>query len=87
MKLDPSLFKDERGIGAFMSLLKSAHDLDVYQVQFNIVSTETLRKAQGHPEEYRNLLVRVSGYSCFFVELYKNIQDEIISRTTQGGLA
>jgi formate C-acetyltransferase len=87
MKLDPSLFKDERGIGDFMSLIKSWHDLGLYQVQFNVVSPETLKEAQKHPEDYRGLMVRVSGYSAYFVDLYKGIQDEIIARTTQGGLA
>ena len=87
MKLDPSLFKDERGIGDFMGLMKSWHDLGLYFVQFNVVSPETLREAQENPEKYRGLMVRVSGYSAYFVELYKEIQDDIIARTTQGGLA
>jgi len=87
MKLAPSLFKDERGIGDFMSLVKSWHDLGLYFVQFNVVSPETLREAQKHPEEYRGLMVRVSGYSAYFVELDKGIQDDIISRTTQGTMA
>jgi formate C-acetyltransferase len=87
MKLDPALFKDERGIGDFMSLIKSWHDLGLYQVQFNVVSPEILREAQRRPEEYRGLLVRVSGYSAFFVDLYKEVQEDIIARTTQGGLA
>ncbi|MFC2017657.1 pyruvate formate lyase family protein, partial [Chloroflexota bacterium] len=87
MKLDPSLFKDEKGIGDFMSLMKSWHDLGLYQAQFNVVSPEILREAQTNPEKYRGLLVRVSGYSAFFVDLYKEIQDDIIARTTQGGLA
>ncbi|MFC2017527.1 glycyl radical protein, partial [Chloroflexota bacterium] len=87
MKLDPSLFKDERGIGDFMGLIKSWHDLGLYFVQFNVVSPETLRKAQTNPEKYRGLMVRVSGYSAYFVELDKGIQDDIIARTTFGGLA
>ncbi len=87
MKLDPSIFKDERGIRDFMSLLKAWHDLGMYHVQFNVVSPETLRDAQEHPEQYRGLMVRVSGYSAYFVELAKNIQDDIIARTTFVGLA
>jgi formate C-acetyltransferase len=50
-------------------------------VQFNIVSGETLRAAQERPEEYRSLVVRVAGYSAFFVELDREIQDELIART------
>jgi len=87
MKLDPSLIKDERGMGDFVSLLKSAYDLDLFAIQFNVVSAETLREAQRHPEQYRDLMVRVSGYSVFFVELYKDFQDDIIARTTVGTLA
>jgi formate C-acetyltransferase len=84
MKLDPSLFEDDRGIGDFMSLVKSAHDLGSFQIQFNVVSPETLREAQKDPEKYRNVMVRVSGYSTYFVDLDKRIQDDIIARNTLG---
>jgi formate C-acetyltransferase len=50
-------------------------------MQFNVVSAETLREAQKHPERYKDLVVRVVGYSAFFVELDKIVQDDIISRT------
>ena len=50
-------------------------------VQFNVVSAETLRQAQAHPEEYRALVVRVAGYSAYFTELDSDLQDEIIRRT------
>ena len=83
MKLDPSLLKDERGIRALMALLKSFCDLDIYHIQFNVVSAETLRAAQKEPEKYGDLLVRVAGYSAYFVTLSKDTQNEIISRTTQ----
>jgi len=82
MKLDPSLFKDERGKGDFVSLLKSWHDLGLYHVQFNVVDVDMLRDAQIHPENHRGLMVRVSGYCAYFVDLYKGIQDDIIARTT-----
>jgi pyruvate-formate lyase len=55
-------------------------------VQFNVISAETLRKAQAHPEDYRDLLIRVAGYTAYFVELGKDIQDEIIGRTVQHNL-
>lgn len=82
MKLDPSLFNDERGIGDFVGLMKTWHDFGIYHVQFNVVSPATLRDAQKNPGKYRGLLVRVSGYCAYFVDLYKDIQDEIIARTT-----
>ena len=55
-------------------------------MQINVVDNETLRDAQVHPENYRNMLVRVAGYSAFFVDLEKNIQENIIERTIQTGL-
>jgi pyruvate formate-lyase/glycerol dehydratase family glycyl radical enzyme len=82
MKLDPSLFGDQRGIRDFVGLIKSWHDLAVYHVQFNVVSPEMLREAQEYPDRYRDLMVRVSGYCAYFVDLYRLIQDDIIARTT-----
>lgn len=51
------------------------------QVQFNLISSDTLRKAKADPEQYRGLVVRVAGYSAFFNELAEEIQDSIIART------
>jgi len=53
----------------------------VFHVQFNVVGHEVLRCAQAHPEEYKSLLVRVAGYSAYFVELSREVQDDILSRT------
>jgi len=53
------------------------------QLQFNVVSAEVLREAQVHPEQYKSLLVRVAGYSAFFVQLNKEVQDDIIARTEE----
>jgi pyruvate formate-lyase/glycerol dehydratase family glycyl radical enzyme len=82
MKLDPSLFVDERGIVDLLAFMKTWHDLGLYHVQFNVVSPEMLREAQIEPEKYRSLMVRVSGYCAYFVDLFKDVQDEIIARTT-----
>ena len=54
-------------------------------MQFNVVSRETLLDAQAHPENYKNLVVRVAGYSALFTTLSKSLQDDIIKRTEQGG--
>ena len=54
-----------------------------YHVQFNVVSNETLKDAQKHPENYGDLLVRVAGYSAYFTRLTEGIQDEVINRTEQ----
>jgi formate C-acetyltransferase len=83
MKLDPDQLSDERGIHNMMGFLKALCDLGIYHVQFNVQSAETLLDAQKHPEDYRHLLVRVAGYTAYFVELGKDVQDEIIGRTIQ----
>ena len=64
-----------------MSLIRAWCDLKLYHVQFNIINRETMEKAQQEPEKYRNLVVRVAGYSAYFVELSKDLQNEIMSRT------
>ncbi|MDD5311615.1 MAG: pyruvate formate lyase family protein [Dehalococcoidia bacterium] len=68
----------------FVNYLKSWRDLRIPHIQFNVVDSETLRDAQKHPEKYTNLVVRVAGYSAYFVDLSKGLQDSIISRTEQG---
>ena len=83
MKLDPQMINSENGINQIMALLKSLCTLGVYHVQFNVVDQKKLIEAQAHPEDYRSLLVRVAGYTAFFVELGKEVQDDIIARTVQ----
>jgi len=77
----PALLKNAKSRKHLVEIIKAYFALDGFQIQFNVVSPETLKKAQLNPEEYRGLVVRVAGYSAFFVELDKDIQDEIISRT------
>lgn len=81
MKFNPTSLQGNRSIDKFMSLIKSYFNLGGMHVQFNVISADTLRKAQSEPEKYRDLVVRVAGYSAFFTGLDKSIQDEIISRT------
>jgi formate C-acetyltransferase len=59
--------------------------MDGHHIQFNVVSAKTLRDAQKHPENHRDLIVRVAGYSDYFNDLGKNLQNEIIMRTEHGG--
>jgi formate C-acetyltransferase len=68
----------------FIQYLRAWGDLGISQVQFNVVDRETLVEAQDHPENYPNLLVRVAGYSAYFVDLSKGLQDSIIARTEHG---
>ncbi|MEG1500985.1 MAG: glycine radical domain-containing protein, partial [Clostridiales bacterium] len=71
---------------ALKSLLISYFQRGGLEVQFNVVDRETLIEAQLHPEEYRDLVVRVSGFSAYFCNLWKTTQDEIINRTEYGNL-
>ncbi len=83
MKLEPAFLESEAGMTNLMALLKGMCSLGIYHVQFNVISAETLLKAQQYPDDYRDLLIRVAGYTAYFVELGKDVQDEIISRTVQ----
>jgi formate C-acetyltransferase len=67
----------------FSAFLKTWADLGNSHIQFNVVDRETLLNAQSHPEKYQNLIVRVAGYSAFFVDLSKGVQNDIINRTVQ----
>jgi len=64
-------------------LVRAYFDLEGHHIQFNVVDRQTLREAQAHPDEYRDLIVRVAGYSDYFRNLSRALQDEIIERTEQ----
>ncbi len=81
MKFAPQVLKTQEDLKKMVQLIRTFFLLGGHHVQFNIVDTETLRDAQANPENYRNLLVRVAGYSDYFIDLHKDLQDEIISRT------
>ncbi|WP_350343924.1 choline trimethylamine-lyase [Proteinivorax tanatarense] len=80
-KLMSGLLDTPEGEQGIITLLRTANMLGVGEMQFNYLDNETLLAAQKNPEQYRDLIVRVAGYSAFFVELCKDVQDEIISRT------
>jgi formate C-acetyltransferase len=81
MKLNPELVGDERGLDNLAALIRSFFELGGFHVQFNVLSSETLRAAQQDPEEYKGLIVRVAGYSAYFEDLCRELQDDIIART------
>ncbi len=81
LKIDPKLLAGEQGLKNMMIMLKTQCSLDIYHTQYNIVDASVLADAQKHPEDHKDLLVRVAGYTAFFVELGKDIQDDIIQRT------
>jgi formate C-acetyltransferase len=77
----PSFFDGEQALHKFVTLLRGFCALKIPHVQFNVVSSETLRRAQAYPAQYRHLVVRVAGYSAYFCELDRALQDEIMRRT------
>ena len=80
-KFSPSVLDGERGIENIVHLIRTYFALGGHHIQFNVVNRDTLRQAQEHPEEHRDLIVRVAGYSDYFCDLGKTLQDEIIART------
>lgn len=80
LTLSPTLFSGKEGIDKFVSLVRTYMELGGMHVHFNIVDVDTLLDAQKNPDKHGGLLVRVAGYSAYFVDLTKEVQDEIISR-------
>jgi formate C-acetyltransferase len=80
MKFNPDTFKDEN-IGKFIDIMRSFFGLGGFQMQFTVVSKQTLLDAREHPEKHRDLVVRVAGYSAYFVEQSPRVQEHIIERT------
>jgi pyruvate formate-lyase/glycerol dehydratase family glycyl radical enzyme len=82
-KLTPQLLEGEHGLERLVQLVRAYFILDGHHIQFNVVDSATLRDAKAHPEEHRNLIVRVAGYSDYFCDLSEALQNEIINRTEQ----
>jgi pyruvate formate-lyase/glycerol dehydratase family glycyl radical enzyme len=80
-KLTPGLLKDDAGLDSLVRLVRTYFKLDGHHLQFNVVDADTLRAAQAHPEQHRDLIVRVAGYSDYFCDLGAALQEEIIART------
>ena len=85
MKFHPSAVSNEQGLNKLIALLETYFfDMKGMEMQMNIISSETMRDAQAHPENYRDLVVRIAGFSAYFVEVYKDAQDDLIRRTELG---
>lgn len=82
-KFHPSALRGQEGLQKFAAYIRAFFDQKGMHMQFNVVSRETLLDAQKHPENYKNLVVRVAGYSALFTTLSKSLQDDIINRTEQ----
>lgn len=82
-KFTPSVVAGENGLEQMANLIRTYFNLDGHHIQFNVIDRQTLIDAQNHPDEYKDLIVRVAGYSDHFRNLSKELQDEIIERTEQ----
>lgn len=87
LKFGTASVAGEAGSRRLVDFIKSWRDLKLWHIQFNIISQETLIDAKAHPENYRNLIVRVAGYSAYFVNLSDDLQDDIIRRTSHAAIA
>ncbi|HDR2620691.1 TPA: formate C-acetyltransferase [Enterobacter chuandaensis] len=81
VKFTPATLEGDAGLQKLADFLRAFTQLKLQHIQFNVVNAETLREAQQRPQDFAGLVVRVAGYSAFFVELSKEIQDDIIRRT------
>jgi pyruvate-formate lyase len=81
LRINPDMVQTKRGQANLGAMVQTLFSLGAFHVQFNCIKSETLRDAQAHPENYKDLLVRVAGYSTQFVNLSKSMQDAIIART------
>ncbi len=80
-KFTPQILEDDKGLDSLVHLIRAYFRMDGHHIQFNVVTAGTLRHAQKHPEEHKDLIVRVAGYSDYFNDLGEELQDEIIRRT------
>jgi formate C-acetyltransferase len=85
MKFTPRLLDGETGLDMMTGLVRGYFSMDSHHVQFNVVTADTLREAQADPEAHRGLIVRVAGYSDYFADISRELQDEIIERTEHEG--
>lgn len=83
-KFTPEVLAGDKGLEQMANLIRAYFNLDGHHIQFNVIDRQTLIQAQLHPEEYKDLIVRVAGYSDHFRNLSRELQDEIIERTEQG---
>jgi pyruvate formate-lyase/glycerol dehydratase family glycyl radical enzyme len=84
IKLSPQCVEGEEGTEKLVSFIKTFCDLKLWHIQFNIINRDTLLAAQKDPDTYRNLIVRIAGYSAYFCDLSKDLQDDLIARTEHG---
>ena len=86
IKFTPKCIEGEQGTEKLVSFIRTMCDLKIWHVQFNVINRDTLLAAKKDPQKYRNLIVRIAGYSAYFVDLSPDLQDDLIARTEHGAL-
>lgn len=81
IKFTPKCVEGDDGTQKLVSFIRAFCDLKLWHIQFNVINKETLLAAQRDPEKYRNLIVRIAGYSAYFVDLSPDLQNDLIART------
>ena len=81
MRFHPSLLEGEEKLKLFMQYIRAYMDLGGWETQFNVVTSDVLREAQKYPDNYRDLVIRVAGYSAYFTQLEAELQKDVMERT------
>lgn len=81
IKFTPKCVQGDQGTEKLVDFIRTFCDLKLWHVQFNVLNKETLIAAQHDPQKYRNLIVRIAGYSAYFVDLSPDLQNDLIART------
>ena len=80
LKIHPTSLRADDGVTKLEDMTRTYFDRGGMEIQYNVVDAQTLRKAQAHPEDYHNLVVRIAGFSAYFVDMTTEMQNDIISR-------
>ena len=86
IKFSPKCLEGDEGTEKLVSFIRVFCDLKLWHLQFNVINRETLVAAQETPEQYRNLIIRIAGYSAYFTELSNDLQNDLINRTEQSSI-
>ncbi|PKN43078.1 MAG: glycyl radical enzyme [Deltaproteobacteria bacterium HGW-Deltaproteobacteria-18] len=86
IKFTPKCIEGEQGTEKLVSFIRTFCDLKIWHVQFNVINRDTLIAAKKDPQKYRNLIVRIAGYSAYFVDLSPDLQNDLIARTEHGDI-
>ena len=81
VKFTPKCVEGDAGTEKLVQFIRTWCDLKLWHIQFNVINADTLKKAQKDPQKYRNLIVRIAGYSAYFVDLTPDLQNDLIART------